>query len=128
MAEVSGAVGRLLAWQSRQLPGCGLDAAARAGWYCAGPVPVLGVAQVASTAPEEARWQTLQSWVTSAVAPGAPAAQATASCFMAPEAGWRVASVGPTKPSGITGARWQSPQAVGSPRCRLASEEWRLPG
>ena len=91
--------------------------------------PGRPVPQVACAFEVGLTWQVPQSAVTSLVPVGAPADQATASCFISPEAGVRagLVAVGPTKPVGTEPA-WQSPQVAGAGCARLASEEWSRPG
>jgi hypothetical protein len=58
---------------------------------------------------------------------GAPLAQATASCFISPEAGVRELLIGPTNPVGADEA-WQSAQREGWRRLNVEIEPWKLPG
>ncbi len=125
LAEVS-TPGRELAWQSRQVAGW---EDSREAWKTGVPVPDGPVAQVADRVAEGLAWQAPQSAVTRRVAVGAPPDQATASCFISPEAGFRAGwlATGPTKPTGAA-SEWQSPQVAGWAAPRLARDEWNVPG
>src|SRR2546427_10367224 len=70
-----------------------------------------------------ARWQSAHSCGTAGVAVGTPLLQSTASCFISPLLGARLASFGPTNPTG-TEAAWQPRQVCGCD----ASEACSRPG
>src|SRR2546422_5185951 len=68
-------------------------------------------------------WQTAPSGDTAGVAVRTPLLQSTASCFISPLPGVRLASIGPTNPTG-TEAAWQPRQVCGCD----ASEACSRPG
>jgi hypothetical protein len=112
--EVNTALGRELAWQSRQLAGSASFADWSEPWKLGTAAPLRPVAHVTAAAPDGLRWQTLQSATTIGSAVGAPFDHTTASCFISPEVGLLagLVAVGPTKPTG-TEAVWHSAQVAG---------------
>src|SRR5258705_4737651 len=71
-----------------------------------------------------AKWQSAHSCGTAGVAVRTPLLQSTASCFISPLAGERLASIGPTNPTG-TEVAWQSRQACGCVASEACSRPWR---